>query len=125
MNAYFVYRSDPRHPIKVLMTAHLVRRNVRSVPWADEEALAPTGEQDSTGRNTSPRASKSSSLSEESDNRILRGYCGAKGSGDPSPFHIGPMAYAEEEEMFKDEERESRLPGYTVEDDPVLSRPKS
>ena len=35
------------------------------------------------------------------------------------------MAHAEEEEMPKDEQRESRLPGYTAEDDPVLGRPKS
>ena len=52
-------------------------------------------------------------------------YCGAKGSGDLGLFHIGPMAHAEEEEMFEDEQRESRLLGYTTEDDPVLGRPKS
>ena len=52
-------------------------------------------------------------------------YCGAKGSGDPGPSHIKPKVYAEEEEMPEDERRESRLPGYTVEDDPILSRPKS
>ena len=27
--------------------------------------------------------------------------------------------------MLEDEQRESRLPGYIVEDDPILSRPKS
>ena len=53
------------------------------------------------------------------------GICGAKGSGDPSPFHIRPMAHAEEEKMSEDEQRESRLPGYTVEDNPVIGRPKS
>ena len=42
-----------------------------------------------------------------------------------SPFHIRLKAYAEEEEMPEDEQRESRLPGYTAEDDPVLGRPKS
>ena len=42
-----------------------------------------------------------------------------------SPFHIRPNAYAEEEEMPEDEQRESRLPGYTAEDDLVLGRPKS
>ena len=27
--------------------------------------------------------------------------------------------------MFEDEQKESRLPGYTAKDDPVLDRPKS
>ena len=52
-------------------------------------------------------------------------FCGAKGSRDPGPFHIKPKAHAEEEEMPEDKQRESRLLGYTVENDPVLSRPKS
>ena len=52
-------------------------------------------------------------------------YCGVKGSGDSGSFHIKSMAHAEEKEMSEDEQRESRLPGYTVEDDPVLGRPKS
>ena len=52
-------------------------------------------------------------------------YCGAKGSGDPSLFHIGPMAHAEKKEMSEDEQRESRLPGYTAEDNHVLGRLKS
>ena len=56
---------------------------------------------------------------------VLDSLCGAKGSGDPNPFHIGPMAYAEEEEMSKDEQRESRLPRYTAENNPVLGKPKS
>ena len=42
-----------------------------------------------------------------------------------SPFHIRPKAHVEEEEMPEDEQRESRLPGYTAEDDLVLGRPKS
>ena len=92
------------------MTAHLVRLNTRSVPWAGEVALAPTGEQNSTGHDIGPRASKSSSPPEESDSRILRGYCGAKGSGDPGPFHIGLMAHAKEEEISEDKQTESRLP---------------
>ena len=104
---------------------HFVRRNAKSVPWACKEALVPTGEQDSTSYDIGLRASKSSSSSEESDSRILRGYCGAKGSGDPGPFHIGPMAHTEEEEMSEDEQRESRLPGYTAKDDPVLGKSKS
>ena len=51
--------------------------------------------------------------------------CGAKGSGDSGPFHIKPKAHAEEEEMPEDEQRESRLSGYTAEDDLVLGKPKS
>ena len=107
------------------MTVYLVRRKARRVPWIGEEALASIGEQDSTGHDISPRTSKSSSPSKELGNRILRGYCGAKGSRDSGPFHIKPKAHAEEEEMPEDEQRESKLSGYTVEDDPVLSRPKS
>ena len=83
------------------------------------------GEQDSTDRDISLRASKSSSPPEESDSRILRGYCGAKGFGDPDPFHIKPMAHTEEKEMSEDEQRKSRLPGYTAEDNPVLGKPRS
>ena len=56
---------------------------------------------------------------------ILRGYCGVKGSKDSGPFHIKPKAYAEEEEVPEDERRESRLLGYTAEDNPVLGKPKS
>ena len=107
------------------MTVHLVRQNAKSVPWAGEEALAPIGEQDSTGHDIGSRTSKSSSLSEEPSSRILMGYCGAKGSGDLDPSHIKLRAHAKEEEMPEDEQRESRLPGYTAEDDLVLSRPKS
>ena len=83
----------------------------------------PIGEQDSTGNDIGPRTSKSSSPSEESSSRILRGYCGAKGSRDSGPFHIKLKAHAEEEEMCEDEHRKSRLPGYTAEDNPVLSEP--
>ena len=94
--------------MKVLMTVHLVRRNAKSVIWAGKEALAPTGEQDSTGQDIGPKASKSSSPPEEPNNRILRGYYGAKGSGDLGPSHIKPKAYVEEEEMSEDEHKESR-----------------
>ena len=55
----------------------------------------------------------------------MRGYCGAKGIGDPSPFHIKPMAYVEEEEMSEDEQRKSKPPGYAAKDDPVLGEPRS
>ena len=107
------------------MTVHLVRRNARSVPWAGEEALAPIREQDSISHNIDSRTSKSSTSFEESDSRILKGYCGAKGSGDSGLFHIKPKVYAEKEERSEDGQKESRLSGYIAEDDPVLGRPKS
>ena len=104
---------------------YLVHRNARSVPWVGEETLVPIGEQDSTGRGIGLRTSKSSSSSEEPGSMILRGYCGAKGSRDSDPFHIKPKTHVEEEEVPEDERGEARLPGYTVEDNPVLGRPKS
>ena len=52
-------------------------------------------------------------------------HCGAKGSRDSDPFHIKPKAHAEEEEIPEDKQRESKLLGYTAEDDPVLGKPKS
>ena len=104
---------------------HLVRRNARSVPWAGEEALAPTGEQNSTGHDISPRTSKSSFLFEEPSSRILRGYCGAKGSGDFGPFHVKPKAHTEEEEMSEDEQRRSKLLEDIAEDNLVLDEPRS
>ena len=57
------------------------------------------------------RTSKPSSPSEEPNSRILRCYCGAKGYGNPDPFHIKPKAHAEEEEIFEDEQRRSKLLG--------------
>ena len=95
------------------------------MPWAGEEALALIGGQDPTGHDTDPRTSKSSSPPDEPDSRILRGYCGAKGIGDPDPFHIKPMAHVEEEEMSDDEQRKSRPPRCAVEDNLVLDRPRS
>ena len=50
---------------------------------------------------------------------------GLKDLAKPNPFHIRPKAHADEEEMSEGEQRESKLPGYTTEDDPVLGRPKS
>ena len=73
------------------------------MPWVDEEILAPIGKQDSTGHDVGPRKSKSSSSSKEPGNMILRGYCGAKGSGDSGPFDTKPKAHAEEEEVPEDE----------------------
>ena len=81
----------------------LVRRSARSVLWVDEETLVPIRKQNSTSHDVGPRTSKSSSPSEDPDNRILRGYCGAKGSGDSDPFNINPKAYTEEEEVPEDE----------------------
>ena len=51
--------------------------------------------------------------------------CGAKGFGDPSPFHIKPMVHAEKEEMSELEQRKFRLLGYTAKDNPVLDEPRS
>ena len=65
---------------------HLVRRSARSVPWVDEKTLAPIGEQDSIGHDIGLRTSKSSSPSEEPDNRILRGYYGTEGFGKAQPI---------------------------------------
>ena len=52
-------------------------------------------------------------------------YCGAKGIGNPGPFHIKPKAHVEEEEMSKDEQRRSKLLRDFVEDNPVLGEPRS
>ena len=70
-----------------------MHRNARSMPWASEEAL------------DLRRTSKPSSPSKEPDNRVLRGYCGAKESGNPDPSHIKPKTHAEEEEMSNDERK--------------------
>ena len=85
------------------MTMHLIRLSARSVSWVDEETLAPIGKQGSTGHDVGPRTSKSFSPSEDLDSMILRGYCGAKGSGDSGSFDIKPKAHAEEEEVLEDE----------------------
>ena len=111
-------RSASSH--KNINDAHLIHRNTGSVPWAGEEALALRGGRDPTSYDIDPRISKSSSPPEEPNSRILRGYCGAKGIGDPGPLHIKPMSHAEKKEMSEDEHRKSRLPGYTAEDNPVL-----
>ena len=51
--------------------------------------------------------------------------CRAKESGNPDPFHIKPKAHAEEEEMFEDERRRSKLLGDVAEDNPVLGKLRS
>ena len=70
------------------MAMRLVRRNARNVPWIIEETQAPVRRQSSIDRVIGPRMSKSSSPSEVPDSRILRDYCGAKGSRCPGPFRI-------------------------------------
>ena len=50
---------------------------------------------------------------------------GPKNLATPAPFPIKPKAHAEEEEMFEDERRRSKLPGGIVEDNPILSNPRS
>ena len=66
-----------------------------------------------------------SSPPEELDNRILRVYCGVEEFGNPDLFHIKPKAYAEEEEMFEDEWRMSKLARDVPEDNLILGKPKS
>ena len=78
-----------------------------------------------TSHDEGPRTSKSSSLSEEPDSRILRGYCGAKEFGNLGPFHVKPKAHAEEEEMSEDERRRSKLPRDIAEDNSVLGKLRS
>ena len=104
---------------------------VPRIPKRQERALgrwrgsSTHGGQDSMGRDIGPRTSKSSSLSEEPDSWILKGYCGAKEFGNPSLFHIEPKGHAEKEEMSEDERRMSKLPRDIVEDNPVLGQSKS
>ena len=45
--------------------------------------------------------------------------CGAKEFGNTGLFHIKPKAHVEEEEMFEDERRRSKLPGDVAEDNLV------
>ena len=79
LNTPSEYQSDLRYPQKESIHAMcLVRRSARSVLWVDEETLASIGKQDSTSHDVGSRTSKSSSLSEDLDSRILRGYCGAR-----------------------------------------------
>ena len=78
-----------------------------------------------TSNEEASRTSKPSSPSKEPDNRILKGYCRAKGFGNPGPFHMKPKAHNEEEEMSENEQRRSKLLGDVVEDNPVLGEPRS
>ena len=78
-----------------------------------------------TSHGEAPRTSKPSYRSEEPHSRIFKGYCGAKGFGNPGPFHIKPKAHTKEEEMSEDEQRRSKLLGDVAEDNPVLGEPRS
>ena len=70
------------------MAMRLVRQNARNALWITEKTLAPVRRQSPINRVIGPRTLKSSSSSEVPDSRILRGYCGDKGPGYPSPFRI-------------------------------------
>ena len=78
-----------------------------------------------TSHTEASRTSKPFSPSEGPDNRILRGYYGAEGFGNPGPPHIKPKAYAEEEKTSEDEQGRSKLLGDIAEDNPVLGKPRS
>ena len=71
------------------------------------------------------RTPKSSSPSEDSNSRILRGYCGVKEFDNPGPPHTKPKAHAEEEEMAEDKQRKSKWPRNIAKDDLVLGYPRS
>ena len=103
------------------MVMRLVRRNARTVPWITEEALVPIGRQSSIDRTIGPRMSKSSSSSEDLDSRILRGYCGAKGSGHPSPFRItSPRAQPRRKKHPRMTKEDPQLLGEIAEERRVL-----
>ena len=55
----------------------------------------------------------------------VKANCGAKGFGNPGPFHIKPKAHAKEEEMSEDKQKRSKLLGDVTEDNPVFSEPRS
>ena len=76
-----------------------------------------------TSHDKGPRTSKSSSLSEESDSRIFRGYCGVKEFGHPCPLYTKPKAHAEKEEIPEDERIKPKFPSSIAEDNPVLGQP--
>ena len=78
-----------------------------------------------TSHDKSLRTSKSSSPTEEPDNRILKGYCGVKELSSLGLLHTEPKAHAEVEETLEDEQRESKLPRDIVEENPVLGQPRS
>ena len=121
----------PRIPKRSTSLHKGINDSAPRIPKRQERALGRRrgsgthGGQDSTRLDIGPQTSKFSSPPEESDSRILWGYCGAKEFGNPGPFHIKPKAHAEEEEMSKDERRRSKPPGDIAEDNPVLGKPRS
>ena len=125
MNACLAYRSDPCLSIKSINddVPHTPKRQKRAL--GRRKGPDTHRGQDLINHDESPRTSKPSSPSGEPDSRVLRGYCGAKDSGNLGPFHIKPKTHAKEEEMSEDEQRKSELPRDIAEDNFVLSKPKS
>ena len=125
MNARLVYRSDLRLSIKS------INEDSPRIPKRQERALGTRrgpcahGGQDMTNHGESPRTSKPLSPSKEPNNKVLKGYCGAKEFSNLGSFHIKPKAHAEEEEMSKDERRRSEMPGGIAEDNPILGKLRS
>ena len=76
-----------------------------------------------TSHDKGPMSPKPSSLSEESDNRILKGYYGAKEFDNPGSLYNEPKTHAEEGEMAEDGQRKPKKPGNVAEDDPALGIP--
>ena len=66
------------------------------------------GGQDLISHNKGPMSPKPSSLSEESDNRILKGYYGAKEFDNPGSLYNEPKTHAEEGEMVEDGQRKNK-----------------
>ena len=75
-------------------TLHIPRRQER-VPGR-RRGFGIDGGQDLTSHDRGPMSPKPSSPSEESDNRILKGYCGAKEFDNPGPLYTKPKTHAEE-----------------------------
>ena len=81
------------------------------------------GGQDLTSHDRGPMSPKPSSPSEESDSRILRGYCGAKEFDNPGPLYTGPNTHAKEGETAEDKQRKPKWPRNVAEDDLALGIP--
>ena len=64
--------------------------------------------QDLTSHDKGPRSPKPFSPSEGPDNRILRGYCGAKEFDNPTSLYTEPKTHAEEVEVAEDEQRKPK-----------------
>ena len=90
MNACLAYWSDLRLSIKSINddVPHTPKRQKRAL--GRRKGPDTHRGQDLINHDESPRTSKPSSLSEEPDSRVLRGYCGAKESSNLGPFHTKP-----------------------------------